>query len=77
MSTTPKPKKTIRDHCAPVLISRSPIVYPPNFAKEYSIVCDLIAEGRKYAFTGTEDDPQAHLMFFETFYGTFKLKDVS
>ena len=78
MSITPKPKKTIRDHCAPVLISRSPIVYPTNYAKEYSIDCDLIAEVRKHAFAGIEEkDPQAHLTFFDSLCGTFKLKDVS
>jgi hypothetical protein len=66
MSITPKTNKTISDHCAPVLTSRYPIVYPTNYAKEYSIDCDLIAEVRK-----------PHLMFFDTLYGTFKLKDVS
>ena len=76
MSTTLKPKKTIGDHCAPVLTSRSPIVYPTNYAKEYMIDCDLIVEVRKHAFAGTEEeDPQAHLMFFYTLRGTFKLKD--
>ena len=35
MSITPKPKKTIRDHCALVFVSRSPILYPTNYAKEY------------------------------------------
>ena len=78
MSITPKPKKTIRDHCDTILFSRSPIVYPTNYAKEYSIDCDLIAEVGKHAFVGTEEeDPQAHLMFFDTLCGTFKLKYVS
>ena len=75
MSITLKPKKTIRDHCAPVLISRSPIVYPTNYAKEYSIDCDLIAKVIKHAFAGPEkEDPQEHLMFFDTLCGTFKMK---
>mgnify|MGYP000923882770 CR=1 FL=1 len=78
MLITPKPKKNIRYHCALVLTSRSPIVYPTNYAKEYSIDCDLIMEVKRHAFAGTqEEDPQAHLMFFDTLCGTFKLKDVS
>ena len=78
MTITPNPKKAIREHCAPVLISRSPIVYPTNYAQEYSIDCDLITEVRNHAFAGTEEeDPQAHLMMFDTLCGTFKLKDVS
>ena len=78
MSITPKPKKTISDHCATVFISRSPIVYPTNYAKEYPVDCDLIAEIRKHTFAGTkEEDPQAHLMFFDTLCGTFKMKDAS
>ena len=78
MLITPKPKKNIRYHCALVLTSRSPIVYPTNYAKEYLIDYDLIAEVRKHAFVvSKEEDPQAHLMFFDTLCGTFKLKDVS
>ena len=36
-------------------------------------------EVKKHAFVGTEEeeDPQAHLIFFHTLCGTFKLKDMS
>ena len=55
-----------------------PIVYPTNYATEYSIDCDLIQEVKRHAFAGTKDeDPQAHLMFFYTLCGTFKINDVS
>ena len=78
MTITQKPKKTIRDHCAPMLVSRSPIVYPTNYAQEYSIDCDLIVEVRKHTFAGIEEqEPQAHLLTFDTLCGTFKLKYVS
>ena len=78
MTITQKEEKSLREYYAPYMGSRSPIVYPTNFATEYSIGCDLIREVRKHAFSGTEEeDPQAHLMFFDALCGTFKIKDVS
>ena len=50
------------------------IVYPTNFVSEYSTDGELIDE---VAFSGDgEQDPQAHLMFFDALWGTFKIKDV-
>ena len=60
------------------LFAEMSIIYPTNYATEYSIDCDLIQEVSKHAFARTiEEDPQAHLMFFDTLCGTFKIKDVS
>jgi hypothetical protein len=78
MSITQKPVKFVREYCAPFLGSRSPVVYPTNYPTEYSIDCSLIQEIKKHAFAGSEEeDHQAHLMFFDTLCGTFKIKDVS
>lgn len=51
--------------------SRSHIVYPTNFATEYSTDCELIHEVQKHAFTGDEEEePQVHLMFSDALCGT-------
>ena len=55
--------------------SRSHIIYPTNYATKYLIDYSQV---KKHAFSETkEEDPQAHLMFFDALWGTSKIKDLS
>jgi hypothetical protein len=78
MSITLQKEKSLREYGAPYMGARSPIIYPTNYAPEYSIDTELISIVESHSLSGREDeDPQTHLMTFDALCGTFKIKDVS
>lgn len=79
MTISPKKEKRLREYGAPsCMVAKSPILYPTNYAEEFSIDTELICEVKNHVFSGQEDeDPQAHLPIFDALCGIFKRKDVS
>lgn len=76
MTISPKKEKTLREYGAPSgIVAKSPILYPTNYAEEFSIDANLINEVKDNTFLGQEDeDPHALLTTFNALCGTFKLK---